>query len=179
MNDQRTVNAQIAGQLSDAEHEALKRYAETRVKGGFWDTFIIKGLIQETEWGDQAGFALTLTAKGLAVLSHLATETEQVGQPAVITVSELVENLSEWAVFKDAGKINLIWKDDHIDGIGKVGENFVIQYGGIVNDPDYVTGDTLIQIEWLTAPKPTTDAPSAAALCEWCGLNPATHNGEC
>ena len=59
--------------------------------------------------------------------------------PAVIMASELVENLSEWAVLKDAGKINLIWKDDHIDGIGKVGENIVIQYGGIVNDPDYVT----------------------------------------
>lgn len=76
-------------------------------------------------------------------------EQSEAAKPTVITAAKLVETLGAWAMLKDAGRISLLWKDDHIDGIGKVGERYVIQYGGIVNDPDYVTGDAIIGIEWL------------------------------
>jgi hypothetical protein len=75
-------------------------------------------------------------------------------QVKVITAEKLVENLAHWAMLKDAQKIHLLWAGDYIDGIAQVApDRYAIQYGGELK-PDYVTGDTLIQIEWLPVTAP-------------------------
>lgn len=67
-----------------------------------------------------------------------------------ITAEHLDDNAEVWAALKDAGQCRLVYQGDYVEGIGAFNGGYYIEYGGIVNDPVFVSGDTLIQIEWLS-----------------------------
>lgn len=66
-----------------------------------------------------------------------------------ITAEHLDDNVEVWAALKDAGQCRLVYKGDYVDGIGEFNGGYYIEYGGAANDPAFVSGDTIIQIEWL------------------------------
>lgn len=71
-------------------------------------------------------------------------------RPTSITVQELVHDVFNWAQLKYSGACRLLYKGDYVDGVGEVKGGYLIEYGGIVNAPERVSADTVIQIEWLT-----------------------------
>lgn len=66
-----------------------------------------------------------------------------------VTAENLDWDADIWASLKDAGQCRFVYKGDYVDGIGEFNGGYYIEYGGAGNDPAFVSGDTLIQIEWL------------------------------
>lgn len=70
-------------------------------------------------------------------------------KPDTITAEELDYSVDMWAILKDTGQCRLIYQGDYVDGIGEFNGGYYIEYGGIMNDPIFVSGDAVIQIEWI------------------------------
>lgn len=66
-----------------------------------------------------------------------------------VTAKHLVDSLDVWAALKDAGQCRLIYQGNYVDGIGAFNDGYLIESGGVVGDPAFVSENTVIQIEWL------------------------------
>lgn len=67
-----------------------------------------------------------------------------------ITAEELNDNVGYWEAKKDAGECRFLYQGDYVDGIGDFNGGYIIEHGGINNDPSFVYGDTVLQIEWIS-----------------------------
>lgn len=74
-----------------------------------------------------------------------------------ITAEELTNSATFWERVRNAGLCQIVYKGDYVDGIGELDGRYLIEYGGAANDPDLVSGDTKIEIRWMT--RHATPAP--------------------
>lgn len=72
--------------------------------------------------------------------------------PQNVTVKELVLYIDYWATCKDDGKCHILFKGNYVDGVAEYPPGsgvYIIEAGGLVGEPERVSGDHILQIEWL------------------------------